>query len=52
MKRMRSKKEQEGNWRSRISVGPQFEQHLRELLKRLEKFESMWDGHLDTIHET
>lgn len=45
-------KEVEADWRTRINVGNPFEKYKQELIKRLEKFSSMWDGHLGTIRAT
>lgn len=39
----------ETDWQNRINVRKPFEKHKPQLLKRLEKFSSMWDGNLGTI---
>lgn len=47
-----TEKEKSVDWRSRISVRELFENHRPELIERLKKFESIWNGHPGTIKAT
>lgn len=42
----KQEQEEETDWRDKINVGKTFDKYKPQLLKRLEKFSYMWDGHV------